>query len=268
MSAHGRLDRRAHAALQLLVALGVALPAADGAEEPWRTIPLVEKGNIAEGWAHIGWGQMTPVDQSLRTDCDERGMGLLVYTKEKLGDCQIRVVYRPQDAKSNAGVFIRMDDGILDWIGKPSVAVKREPGGKLAPGMLDKLKAASEAEEGVWYAVHHGYEVQIMDSADAAHRTGAIYSLSTAAAAPAPAKPDAWRTMIITLDGTQVRVELDGKEVTRFDSAAKDNPPRRNWTEPKREAIRPARGYFGLQNHDPGDVVYFQEVSVRPLPRK
>jgi hypothetical protein len=23
--------------------------------------------------------------------------------------------------------------------------------------------------------------------------------------------------------------------------------------------------YIGLQNHDPGDVVYFKEVSVRPL---
>jgi hypothetical protein len=236
-------------------------------EAPWKPIPLIVEGKVAEGWAHIGWGQMTPVNGSLRTDCDERGMGLLVYTKEKLGDCQIRVVYRPQNAKSNAGVFIRMDDGILEWIGKPSVAVRREASGKLAPGMLEKLKAASEAEEGVWYAVHHGYEVQIMDSADAAHRTGAIYSLSTAAAVP-PAAPDAWRTMIITLDGAQVRVALDDKEVTRFDSAAQDLPARKNWTEPKREAARPTRGYFGLQNHDPGDVVYFHEISVRPLARK
>jgi len=240
---------------------------ADDAEPAWRTIPLVENGKLAEGWAHIGWGRMTPADGVLRTDCDERGMGLLVYKREKLGDCQLRIVYRPQDAKSNAGVFIRMDDGVLDWIGKPSTAVKREASGKLSPAMLDKLKAASEAEEGVWYAVHHGFEVQIMDSADAGHRTGAIYSLATAAELPAPASEGAWRTMIVTLDGTQVRVSLDGKEVTRFDSAAKDLPPRKNWTEPKREAARPARGYIGLQNHDPGDVVYFKEVAVRPLPR-
>lgn len=245
----------------------VAATSAVAQDAPWREIPLIAGRKLAEGWAHIGWGQLTPADGALRTDCDERGMGLLVYTKEKLGDCQVRVVYRPKDAKSNAGVFIRMDDGILGWIGKPSVAVKRDANGKLSPEMLDKLKAASEAEEGVWYAVHHGYEVQIMDSADPAHRTGALYSLSTAAAAPA-AKPDAWRTMIVTLEGTKVRVELDGQEVTRFDSAAKDNPPRKNWTEPKREALRPTSGYIGLQNHDPGDVVYFKEVSVRPLPRK
>jgi len=36
--------------------------------------------------------------------------------------------------------------------------------------------------------------------------------------------------------------------------------------EPKREPKRPEAGYIGLQNHDPGDIVWFKEVSVRPLP--
>ncbi len=50
---------------------------------------------------------------SLRTECDEKVMGLLLYKKEKLGNCQIRVVYRCKDARSNAGVLVRIDDGIL-----------------------------------------------------------------------------------------------------------------------------------------------------------
>jgi hypothetical protein len=84
-----------------------------------------------------------------------------------------------------------------------------------------------------------------------------------------PAKPaDGWRTMVITLDGTKVRVDLDGKPVSAFDSAAKDLPARRQWHEPKREAARPTAGYIGLQTHDPGDVVWFKEVSVRPLAGK
>jgi hypothetical protein len=29
---------------------------------------------------------------------------------------------------------------------------------------------------------------------------------------------------------------------------------------------RPEVGYIGLQTHDPGDVVYFKDVSVRPMP--
>ena len=71
--------------------------------------------------------------------------------------------------------------------------------------------------------------------------------------------------MSITLQGTLVLVELDGKQITRFDSAAKDLPQRKNWPEPKRDAPRPTAGYIGLQTHDPGDIVYFKEVSVRPL---
>ncbi len=37
--------------------------------------------------------------------------------------------------------------------------------------------------------------------------------------------------------------------------------------EGKREPKRPETGWLGLQNHDPGDVVWFREVSVRPLPK-
>jgi len=240
--------------------------AADQAERPWRSLPLIQNGKVAAEWTHIGWGSFGVDDGSLRTDCDERGMGLLVYSKERLGNCQIRVVFRCKEGKSNSGVYVRMDDGILDWAKKESVAVKREASGKLSAEMLKKLMDASEAEEGVWYAVHHGYEVQIMDDADAAHRTGAIYSLTQA---PKPAPPSGqWRTMVITLQGNLVLVDVDGQRVSTFDPAGKDVPPRKNWTEPKRDAQRPEVGYIGLQNHDPGDVVYFKEVSVRPLANK
>ena len=34
----------------------------------------------------------------------------------------------------------------------------------------------------------------------------------------------------------------------------------------EREPQRPETDYLGLQNHDPGDVVWFREISVRPLP--
>jgi hypothetical protein len=72
--------------------------------------------------------------------------------------------------------------------------------------------------------------------------------------------------MLITLQGTQVSVDLDDKRVTEFDSTDTNVPPRKQWHEPRREPKRPTKGYIGLQNHDPGDVVWFKEVSVRPLP--
>jgi len=128
------------------------------------------------------------------------------------------------------------------------------------------MMESSEREEGPWFAVHRGYEVQIMDEGDAFHRTGAIYSLAASSGAPGK-PPGEWRTMLITLEGKRIAVEVDGKEVTRFDPQSPDVPPRKQWYEPKREPERPEAGYIGLQTHDPGDVVWFREVSVRPLSR-
>jgi hypothetical protein len=142
--------------------------------------------------------------------------------------------------------------------------VSRDKDGKLSPEMIERMKQASEKEQGAWHAVHHGYEVQICDTGDAMHRTGAVYSLAPAAETD-KAKPGEWRTMVITLDGQRVKVELDGKQLSSFDSASNDLPPRKIWHEPKREPKRPEAGYIGLQTHDPGDVVWFKEVSVRPL---
>ena len=160
-------------------------------------------------------------------------------------------------------MIIRLDAGVLDWVGKDSPAVRREKDGKLSAEMIARMQEASDKEQGAWYAVHHGYEVQICNTGDALHRTGAVYSLAPAAVADRP--QGEWRTMLITLDGNLVRVELDGKLLTTFDPASKDNPPRKIWHEPKRDAKRPESGYLGLQTHDPGDVVWFKEVSVRTI---
>jgi hypothetical protein len=247
------------AAILLAPASFQAVRAAD-----WRSIPLIAGGQLAPDWKQAGWGKFVVEGDAIRTDPDPRGLGVLVYTKEKQGNCQIRIVYRTATPRSNSGVHIRMDDGILNWIGKDSLAVQRDEKGKLSADQLAKMQEASETEQGAWYAVHHGYEVQISESGDPLHRTGSIYSYAPAKDLP-PAPADGWRTMVITLQGDLVLVELDGKQITRFDSASKDLPPRTKWTEPKRESKRPQVGYIGLQTHDPGDIVYFKDVSVRPL---
>ena len=54
-------------------------------------------------------------------------------------------------------------------------------------------------------------------------------------------------------------------KISSLDTASKDLPKRTQWHEPKRENKRPEVGYIGLQTHDPGDVVWFREVSVKPL---
>jgi hypothetical protein len=215
----------------LIALLAPTLSADDQAKSKssadWR--PLFN-GKDLDGWEHIGPGKMVVEDGLIRT---EGGMGLLWYTKEKFGNCVLRVVYKTTQRDSNAGVFVRIAD-------KP-----KDP----------------------WWAVHHGYEVQICDVQDDYHGTGSVYSLSRMTSRPAK-PPGAWNTMEITLKDKHILVSINGVPVNDFDSETAAVPKRTQDFEPEREPKRPESGYIGLQNHDDygsGTHVFFKEVSVRPL---
>ena len=92
-----------------------------------------------------GPGSFVVEDGALKT---QGGMGLLWYSESKVGNAILRVVYRVSRVEDNSGVFVRIADRPPD----------------------------------PWYAVHHGYEVQILATGDEWHRTGCIYSLSQALA--------------------------------------------------------------------------------------
>jgi len=248
--------------LILTFAASLAYCAETKTDSGWRPLPLIKDGKVDPNWMHVGWGGFVADNETIRTDCDPRGLGLLVYKKERLGNCQIRAVFKTKDKNSNSGVYVRIADGILDQKDKPGAAFDRDAAGKPSDESMQKMKASGERDEGPWYAVHHGYEVQIAGGGDTWHRTGAVYSLAPSSVI---AKPDDWNTMIITLDGDKILVDLNGQRTTTFDSKSPDLPPRKQWHEPKREPKRPQKGYIGLQNHDPGDFVWFKEISMRPI---
>jgi hypothetical protein len=215
----------------LAAAIGLAAAAAAGVEGQTPSgsgfRPLFD-GKTLDGWEHVGPGRMVLQDGLIRT---EGGMGLLWYTREKFGDCTIRVVYKTTSRQSNSGVFVRIADRPKDE----------------------------------WYAVHHGFEVQICDGADPFHSTGAVYSMSKATAAPS--KVGEWNTMDITLRGNKIEVTLNGEKVQDFDPSTASIPPRKKDYEPER-GPRPEKGYVGIQNHNDvarGTEVYFKEVGVKPL---
>src|SRR5688572_23551139 len=58
-------------------------------DDGWRTLPLVKDGKVDPAWVQVGYGGFAVHDGTMRTDCDEKGLGLLLYRKEKFGDCQI-----------------------------------------------------------------------------------------------------------------------------------------------------------------------------------
>lgn len=156
----------------------------------------------------------------------EGGMGLRWYTRETFGNVVIRVIYR-NPGGGNSGVFIRVPE-------KPA-----EP----------------------WMPVNRGYEVQIDDRADEYHATGVLYSLTRATARPVHV--DEWNTMEITLDNGRTTVMINGVQVTDYREGQPAPPKKEDW-EPDR-GPRPLAGYIGLQNHSNEDIVFFREVSVRPL---
>ena len=182
-------------------------------------------GRDLDGWEHVGKGEFIVEDRALKT---VGGMGLLWYTREKFGDATLRIVYRGERSNSNAGVFIRIPE------------TPKDP----------------------WFPVHFGYEVQIQDESDKFHRTGSLYSLSTAEIFPPSA--DGWNTMEISLAGQTTTVTVNGAEVNVFEGS-QAVPPRVKWFEPRR-GPRPDAGYIGLQNHDKESTVWFKEVSVLHAP--
>lgn len=187
-------------------------------------------GKNLNGWEHVGKGSMTVENGLIKTN---GGMGLLWWTGGKIGDCVLRVVYKMAKHNCNSGVFIRIPI-------KPREA---------------------------WMPVNYGYEVQIDNDPEASHEneyhvTGTLYSLTKPLAKPGKPGPQ-WNTMEITLDGPRTIVYVNNVKVTDYTEG--QPVPKRKFSFEPRRGPRPLRGYFGLQNHNANDVVYFKEVAIKPL---
>jgi hypothetical protein len=214
-----------------LFTLGVPLQANEPNTPTSPTTQILFDGKSLDGWQHVGPGRFVLEDGLLKT---EGGMGLLWYKKEKFGDCVLRVVYKTTRQNDNSGVYVRI----------------------------------AEAPEDPWYAVHHGYEVQIADAKEGSpyRVSGSVYSFAKATARPTKPAGE-WNTLEITLRGDRIQTSLNGERVADFDPAdpVPELFPRGGIGDPE-PGPRPQAGYIGLQNHDGNCVVYFKEVSVRPLP--
>jgi hypothetical protein len=210
-----------------LLALALCAIPSFAAESGWKEL---FNGKDLTGWQHVGKGDMTVENGFIKT---QGGMGLLYWKGGKVGNSQIRVVYKMRDENSNGGVFVR---------------IPIEP-----------------REE--WMPVYYGYEVQIDNQPekggeDDTHATGCLYSLTKALARPGKPGPQL-NTMEITLDGPHTIVTVNGVKVTDY-TEGMPVPPKKLWFEPFR-GTRPNEGWIGVQNHGEKDVVFYKEVAIRPL---
>jgi hypothetical protein len=186
-------------------------------------------GKDLEGWKYVGvpgaQDGFTAAGGMIHT---VPGKGILVYTKEKLGNGTIHVEYKMSTDTGNSGVFIR----------------------------IPELPSA-EAD-----AINRGIEVQIDNRDNEWHRTGVLYSMTKAMASPGKGAGE-WNTMDIALNGLRTVVKVNGVLVTDYDGTS-PVPAKEKSYEPDR-GPRPEMGYIALQHHDDTAVIYFRKISFAPL---
>ena len=177
-------------------------------------------GKDLSGWARIPRHEGAPANQKPGFEVHD---GLLVslpdapeddlwYTREKIGNATLRVVYKVSAPDANSGIFIRIP-----------------------------MQPKSEDD-----AINKGIEVQIDEHGDDYHCTGVLYSMTQAKARPYKPAGE-WNTLEITMQGPRTIVKLNGVLVTDYDGVS-PVPPKKGQYEPDR-GPRPDTGYIAVQHH-------------------
>ena len=169
------------------------------------------------GWNHYGPGYFE-LDPQTGVLSSNGGMGLFWYGVREYGDFVLDLEFMTEVENANSGVFVRV------------------------PGV-----PSSDAY------IYHSWEVQIMDTGEGIHQTGAVYD------AEAPSKlaskgAGEWNNMRITFVGDHITVEINGENVIDWDAEPRG----------KVEDFA-ARGYIGLQNHDRDTRTMFRNIFVKSL---
>ena len=209
--------------LLLLAALSVPLFSAE--------VKLFNGKNL-DGWSrmtrHEGEPDRAPgfkVQNGMLVSDPEAPEDDILYTREKIGNATIRVVYKVDSDRANSGVFIRIPE-----------------------------MPKSEDD-----AINKGIEVQIDQGDDDWHCTGVLYSMTKAKARPSKSVGE-WNTLEIRMRGPRTTVKLNGVEVTDYDGVT-PVPEKTKVYEPDR-GRRPDSGYIAVQHHGGKGVVTFREITL------
>ncbi len=118
-----------------------------------------------------------------------------------------------------------------------------------------------DGNSGIYFHLAHhdegwffdGHEAQINNSHGDPVRTGSLWAVVKLY--ESSAKDDTWFNMHIIVKDQNIVVKVDGKIVVDYTEPEGAKGPRRL-----------GKGYFALQQHDPGSVVRFRNIMVKRLP--
>lgn len=226
------------AALFLLTVRSLAAPPA-GEYKPvvkggWE---ILFDGKNTDAWDYDSTAGGWSIDQEGNLIVDKAGPS--IFTRVRYTDYVLQLEYKiPSGKKSNSGVFIRTHN---------------------------------KHDE-----VNTGMEVQILDNADygvgwdAMNANGALYDL-VHPTVDANRPLGEWNRYIITVNGSQVIVMLNGKEIVNAIlskwSTAGQNPDGHHNKFPHPIGALPKEGFIGLQNYG-GVPVAFRNIKLRPLSKR
>lgn len=197
----------------LVTVLGCA-GARDTSQQAQQDTPSGEWITLFGGESLEGWTMTGPGSFSLESDgsmLSHDGMGLFYFDDQSFRDFELELDWMAATDSTNSGVFVRFPE--------PS-----DP----------------------WDAVESGYEIQIDDTQDPAHQTGAVYDFSAPFYLNSNPAGE-WNTMQIRVVGQRYEIFLNGEKVNDF------------------FGDRSREGFIGLQNHDPESQIAFRNIRIRQL---
>ncbi len=92
-----------------------------------------------------------------------------------------------------------------------------------------------------------GYEAQVENTSPDPQKTGSLYGMSRVT--DQLIQDDTWWTQDITARGNHIVIKINGKTVTDYVD------PKNTYT----------KGYLALQQHNPGSIVQYRNLMMRPL---
>ena len=123
------------------------------------------------------------------------------------------------------------------------------------PGANSGIYIHTQYQEKSW--PKYGYEVQVNNSQSDWRRTGSLYGIVDVK--ENYAADDEWYTEYVKVEGNRIIIKINDIVVVDYTEPEK----------PLREGNGIYRvlktGTFALQGHDPGSVIYYKDIMVKPL---
>jgi len=124
------------------------------------------------------------------------------------------------------------------------------------PGANSGIYFHTKYQEDGWPL--YGYEVQVNNSQGDWKRTGSLYGIVDIK--ENYAADNEWYTEYVKVEGKRIIIKIN--ELVVVDYTEPENPLREG--DGVHRVI--SSGTFALQGHDPGSIVFYKDIMVRPLP--